>query len=75
MSENTDGRKIKRYGVIVDGSMEMTEKGKYHDKLIEREEYLGTYAIKWIDGYKGNILVSSENMQFVAFIEWEGEGE
>ena len=75
MSENTDGRKIKRYGVIVDGSMEMIEKGKFYDKLVEREEYLGTYSIKWIDGYKDNILVSSENMQFVAFIEWECEGE
>lgn len=75
MSVNTDKHEVKRYGVIVDGSMNITTKGQFHDKLIVREEFLGTYAIKWIDGYKNNILVSSENMQYVAFVEWEGQGE
>ena len=75
MNNNTNGRKIKRYGVMIDGSIQIIEKGKFHDKFVEREEYLGTYSIKWIDGYMDNILVSSENMQFVAFVEWEGKGE
>ena len=75
MNHNTDGREIKRYGVMCDGSMNVTTKGQFLDRLVEREEYLGTYAIKWIDGYKDNVLVSSDNMQFVAFVEWEVQGE
>ncbi len=65
-----DDKRVKKFGLMVDGSIDVIGDG-YHEIKYEKE-YLGTYGINWLHCFKHNTLVASYNAQYVAFIEWEG---
>ena len=64
---------VKEFGLLVDGSMSITEVGDWIDEIRYVHECLRTYGINWLQCYKNGKLVDSWNAQYVAFITWENK--